>query len=354
MAEDFRTLLEGIKNNKNIAIIAHQSPDADAFGSAVALREILRKFYSTLPNGKRAKQKIDVFMECDTLPTSLKIFVPNKENSFKFFNPTAQKHYDLAISLDCANVERMGKYVSIFQNADKTMCIDHHETNTHFAMNNYVLRTSSTCEALYFLLLHRRNFEVPKYILSLLYSGIITDTNNLKINADSLSTDKAMAYLKQNLGRSLMQKIRGNFFESNSAAKDELRASAYSKANRKYFEDGKVCVIALNNKIFTKANAEMEDAEGIVDEALYRKGVLVSAIILEKNKNDLYVKLRGKTGVDVSSLAKEFGGGGHERQAAFQFKGKINTLERLLIAKSIEFVKNLNETSIEDYTELFH
>lgn len=354
MSEDFRSFLEKIKNYKNIAIISHQAPDADAFSSSVALREILRKFHSTFPDGTKAKQRIDIFLDCEEIPNSVKIFVPKNENNFKFFNPTPKKHYDLAISLDCSNIERMGKYVELFQKADKTLNIDHHATNTRFAMQNYILRTSSTCEALYFLFLHREKLEVSKYIISLLYSGIITDTNNLKINADGLSTEKAVAYLKQNLGLSLTNRLRANFFENNSPAKDELRSIAYSKKHRKYLHEDKVCLITLDNNAFARTKAELEDAEGIVDEALYRKGVLVSAIILEKNKNELYVKLRGKPGIDVSLLAQEFGGGGHERQAAFQYKGRPNQLAKLLISKAVDFVKNLSENSIDDYTQLFH
>jgi len=354
MSEDFRCLLDEIKDYKNIAIISHQTPDADAFSSSVALREIIRKFHSTLPNGKNSKQRIDVFLDCEEIPSSLKIFIPQNANSFKFLNPTPKKHYDLAISLDCSNVERMGKYTELFQKADKTVNIDHHAANTRFAMRNYVLKTSSTCEALYFLFLHKEKFEVSKYILSLLYSGIITDTNNLKINADALSTEKAMAYIRQNLGMSLMSRLRANFFENNSQAKEELISMAYSKKHRKYLLDDKVCLITLDKNAFLKAEAEMEDAEGIVDEALYRKGVLISVIILEKNKNELYVKLRGKPGIDVSKIAQEFGGGGHERQAAFQFKGSPSQLEKLLIPKAVDFTKNLNETSIDDYRELFH
>ena len=354
MSEDFRSFLNAITSFKNIVIISHQAPDADAFSSSVALREILRKLHSSLPDGRKNRQRIDVFLDCEEIPESLKIFIPKNETTLKYLNPKPAKNYDLAICLDCANIERMGKYLEVFQKASRTVNIDHHATNTRFADQNYVFKTSSTCEALYYLFLHREKFEASKYILSLLYSGIITDTNNLKNNADGLSTEKAMAYLKQNLGLPMMDRIRANFFENNSPARDELRAAAYSKVYRKYFEEDKVCVITLNHKTFEKTQAEMEDAEGIVDEALYRKGVLVSVIILEKNKNELYVKLRGKPGVDVSKLAAEFGGGGHERQAAFQFKGKPSEVANLLIPKTIKFVKNLNEKIINDYRELFH
>lgn len=353
MSEDFQNFLDDLPKLKKIAIISHQSPDADAFCSSVALREIIRKFHSILSKDKKQRQKIDIFLDCEEIPKSLKIFVPKNEQAINL-NPTPLKKYDLAISLDCASLERMGKYIDVFSSADKTLNIDHHATNTKFAQQNLVLKTSSTCEALYFLFLHRNKIDVSKYILSLLYAGIITDTNNLQNNADALTTEKAMAYIKQNLGISLIKHLRANFFENNSQGKENLRAFSYSKRNRKYFNEDKVCLINLDRHAFLKSNAELEDAEGFVDEALYRKGVLLSVIILEKNKNELFVKLRGKPGVDVSLLAQEFGGGGHERQAGFQFKGKPSVLISLLIPKAVNLVKNMNETTINDYRELFH
>ena len=52
------------------------------------------------------------------------------------------------------------------------------------------------------------------------------------------------------------------------------------------------------------------------------------------------LKLRGKPGIDVSKkIAQEFGGGGHERQAAFQFKRQSKSIAKLLIPKAVDFIK---------------
>lgn len=354
MSRNLEGFMDLIRQSKNIAIISHQTPDADAFGSAMALREIIKKFYTTTPEGKRTHKRVDVFLDMESLPKSLEIFVPQNGKMDKYLNPAKHpKKYQLAIALDCASLERMGKYQEIFNNAQNTINIDHHATNTRFAEQNYVMKTSSTSEALFYLFLHKRVKEASKYTLSLLYTGILTDTNNLKNNADSLGTEKAVSVIKQTIGINLANRLRANFFENNSAARDILNGYAYSRKHRKYYAEDKLCVIVLPNKAFKTAKAQLEDAEGIVDEALHRKGLLVSAIVLEAEKNSLYVKLRGKPGVDVSLLAKQFGGGGHVGQAAFQYKGSINSLMREFLPKAQEFVQAAQEQTIEICQELF-
>ena len=354
MSQDIRNFLSLLDTSKSVAIIAHQAPDADAFSSVMALREIIRKFHSLTPEGKKIRRRIDIYLDFEQLPSSLNIFLPKKDEPIKFLNPEKPvKSYDLAVALDCASEDRMGKYTEVFKNAKKTVNIDHHATNTKFADVNYVTKTSSTCEALYYMFLYKQKYEVSNYIFSLLYSGIITDTNNLKNNADAPSTEKAVSNIKQGMGISLTRKIRANFFENNSPAKDILTSYAYNLKNRKYLADDKLCVITLDSKVFTKANADLSDAEGIVDEALYRKGVLISALLLEKDKNEIYVKLRGKQGVDVSELAKQFGGGGHPGQAAFQYKGKLSTLIAQFLPVANEFAQKIQEENFDSVPELF-
>jgi phosphoesterase RecJ-like protein len=356
MSQIIGVLSEKIANAKSIAIISHSAPDADAFASSVALREIIKKSQQPGPSGRRSRKRIDVYMEHDKLPNSLDIFFPKKEkeSGFKFMNPEKPlKKYDLAIALDCASKERMGIYGNIFDSAKHTFNIDHHATNTNFADNNIVLKTSSTCEGLYYLFSYKQKIDFSKYVLSLLYSGILTDTNNLKNNADFKVTELAVSRIKQKLGVSLAKRIRANFFESNSVAKDELYAYAYSKKHRKYLADDKFCLIVLNHKAFKQSGADMDDAEGIVDEALYRKGLIASAIILEKEKNKLYVKLRSKDGIDISQLAKQFNGGGHTQIAAFQYEGSVISLVAKLVPEIEKFVANEKVEEPDVCPELF-
>lgn len=354
MPHEIKNFFQKIQQSKSIAILGHITPDADAFGSAMALREIIRKYYQSPLDGKKQRKKIDIFLDCDKFPESFKMFLPNDLQKLRFINPENPKpKYDLAIAVDCLNADRLGKYKSVFENAKTKANIDHHASNTRFADFNFIAKTSSTCEAIYYLFIANKSLETSKYLLSLLYSGIITDTYNLKDNADGISTEKALSYIKQKVGIPLLTKIRENFFANNSPAKDELNALAYNKKNRRYFADGKVCLIMLDKKSFKKAGATLEDAEGIVDDALYRKGVLISGIILEKDKNSVCVKLRGKQGIDVSKIATIFGGGGHPNKAAFQTTANPKTILYKLAQECGDYVKNQSEFTEENFSELF-
>ena len=44
-----------------------------------------------------------------------------------------EKQFDLCITLDASDKERLGAYAVYFDSAAKTLCIDHHRTNTGFA-----------------------------------------------------------------------------------------------------------------------------------------------------------------------------------------------------------------------------
>ena len=121
-------ILEEIKQAKNIVILTHESPDGDAVGSALAVKLALENI----------GMKADVIM-------------PEYSRMFKFLPGTDDvlaesdiKNYDLAISLDCATLKRLagGEY---FENAHKTIVIDHHGSNNMYGDLNFVNPVSPAC-----------------------------------------------------------------------------------------------------------------------------------------------------------------------------------------------------------------
>ena len=60
------------------------------------------------------------------------------------------KKFDVFIVLDCSSIDRIEPFARGFENADKTICIDHHISNNSFAdVNQVVPDASSACEVLY-------------------------------------------------------------------------------------------------------------------------------------------------------------------------------------------------------------
>jgi len=63
-------------------------------------------------------------------------FLPGRE-FVRIYDEKPDK-YELVIALDTGDLQRLGKRVEIFNDADMTVNIDHHPTNTYFAQLNLV------------------------------------------------------------------------------------------------------------------------------------------------------------------------------------------------------------------------
>ena len=84
-------ILDEIKSDKTIVIMAHENPDGDAIGSSLAMCLALKNL------GKRA----DILMT--EYPANFS-FLPGIENIKK---ETDLENYDMAIVLDCPDIKRV-------------------------------------------------------------------------------------------------------------------------------------------------------------------------------------------------------------------------------------------------------
>lgn len=354
MAVSLHDLHQSFQESSTIALFGHVNPDADALCSTLALREFILNNYLTKSqtSNKYYKKKIDIFIDCDEIPESLKVFA----EKYKFnINPVPRKKYSLAIALDCLNQERLGNRLSIFQSANKTINIDHHKTNTKFAQINFVMDSSSTCENLYIIFNYLDKCygaKMNNYILTQIYAGIITDTNNLENNADRLITRNNITSIVDNLGIKQASIVKAHFFKNVPKTKLALTTFSYKPKNRIHYDDGRICIVNLNYKVFAKTNATLDDAEGIVDSALNTEGVLISALILEPTKGKFTVKLRGKN-IKVNTIAEQFNGGGHDFMAGFTYVGNYNILNMNLLKECKKVIEQSAENieTLEDILE---
>lgn len=158
MAEE----LEKIPISKSIVISGHENPDYDSICStcalALALKQLRKKVTVLLE--KQYYQMIDWIEETE--------YVKNSVEEVDYF-----------ILLDANRKVRLGKYEPLFNDADITINIDHHEKNANEARKILVeAEASSTCEIVYQLFLHM-NVVVTPSIAKLLYVGIYTDSKGL-------------------------------------------------------------------------------------------------------------------------------------------------------------------------------
>ena len=109
-------------------------------------------------------------------------------------------------------------------------------------------------------------------------------------------------------------------YEGVPLPKLELLARALASVRR--YDDGRITVATLDAEDFTATGAEDSQAEGIIDQLRSVEGTKVAVLIRELCTQDA---ARGRKGslratddeIDVSAVARAFGGGGHRRAAGF-------------------------------------
>lgn len=304
--------------SQNIAIICHTMPDADALASAVALKKLIKQ---NLVKENETKQ-IDIFFDAEEISDINNAIIKGVETNVQ--NCTS---YDIAIAVDCSSVSRMGKYSELFESAETTLQIDHHITNENFAKNNLILKkSSSTCEALY-VLAKSQNFEISDDVCKLIYSGIITDTNNLTQGTITVRTHKIITEM---IERGInIDALNEHFFKNNTKSKAYLLKQALDSLT--FYAGDRIAFMKLTKQDLAECDATFEDTMGIVNHGIDIKGVDIAILAIKQEDNSYYVSLRGKNNINVATVAMALGGGGHEQVAAFQFTGLLADLKEQLI-----------------------
>lgn len=316
--KSLKQCLLDIQNSNRIAIITHTMPDADALASAVALKKLIKL---NLLEENEQKQ-IDIFVDADEINEVNSAIIKGVETNIQNCET-----YDLAISVDCASLARMGKYAELYSNTPKTVNIDHHMTNEQFGQNNLILpRTSSTCEALY-ILAKIKDFHISDDVCNLIYSGIITDTNNLTHGTITVQTHKIITEMvERNIN---IEALNDHFFKNNTKSKAYLLKQALSSLT--FFAGDRIAFMKLTKQDLAECDATNEDTMGIVNHGIEIKGVDIAIIAIKQEDNSYYVSLRSKGSVNVANVAQQLGGGGHEHMAAFQYDGLMADLKEQLI-----------------------
>ena len=306
-------ILEEIKKAKKIVILTHETPDGDAIGSALAAKLALKKL------GKTSDVIITKYARMyDFLPGSDEI---KKESEIK--------QYDLAISLDCATLKRLDNK-EYFENAKKTIVIDHHGSNNMYADINYVNPVSPACAEILLAIFTYLGIEIDQEIGTCIMTGIITDTGGLQYPSTTADTFEYAAELLRK-GVNIANICKKTL---NTKTKSSFELTKIVIDRMELLENGKVAFTYITDEDLKKVNAEEGDYEGLVNIGREIEGVEVSVFIREaKGAEEEYkVSMRSNSNeVNVSDICMVYGGGGHPRAAGAVIKGNVEQVKEKLI-----------------------
>lgn len=315
--EKLLKLKELIDQAETIAIASHVNPDGDNIGSTLVFARSLRNY------GK----KCDVIGH-DEIDNYLK-FLPD----LKYYSKDYKDSYDLFLILDCSELNRIGKAVSIAENSKKTAVIDHHVGGKIQSDLNIIVDDSpATCELVYEII-DRLDFPLDEITATLLFAGIVTDTGRF-MYADVSENTFNIAGKLSTKGAD-MQFVYKNLYQSKPI--NVMKFENEMISNAEFFDDKVFSLASI--ALVEKHKVQMGDAESVVNALRDLEGIEISMLLKEYGENEYKISLRSKD-VDVSKTARENGGGGHIRASGFSiFEENLEKAKQ----KALEILKNIDD-----------
>lgn len=308
---DINKACEILRDNDDFAILTHQNPDGDAFGSAFALCLILAKM------NKRAK-----VLNFTGFPERYS-FLYTDFSRFDFEEKTI-------IAVDLADDSLLGDLRELY--ADKCVLnIDHHGSNVGFAENTLLNAKAAAAAEIVFDIAQNLDVELDCEIAKRLYTAIATDTGCFKFSNTTSRTHEIVAQLlKFDFD---FAKINREMFDIKSIGKIKLESAIYK--NTEYFFGGKCAVAYISQQQLSELNVDETELDTTMNLPLQTLGVVVGVTIKEREDGKFKASMRSAGDFCVSDICASFGGGGHKNAAGCEFDAKysIDEIKAMIIAE---------------------
>ena len=303
-------VVEALRSRERWVVTSHARPDGDAVGSVLAAVELLRAM------GKQA----DGFLS-DGVPYIYRKLPGAGEIRT---GPVEPGHYDAALVLECGSLERaeLPGLEGLF-----SVNVDHHATSRHYADVNYIDGRSPAAGELVYRIAQAAGVGVTADMATCLYVALLTDTGSFCFSS---TTAETFAFARELVVAGAdPAAIAQQVYFSNPAPKMHLLGRALCSLRC----EGPLSWMHVTQADFTESGATAEDCEGLVNWALGIDGIEATAFFRELPDGGYRVSLRSKGGIDVSSIARPFGGGGHVAASGLDLEGPFpSARDRVLSA----------------------
>jgi phosphoesterase RecJ-like protein len=304
MMDERRNILQALttcfKQHGRFVLVSHRNPDGDSIASQIATHLILEGM------GKEVRM-----INRDPTPERY-LFLPGSEK-IEIRDSIFEK-FDVAIFLECSDKERSG-YGNLA--SEVVVNIDHHQRNSHFGDINWVEPNACSVGAMIFDLVEFLEIKPTREIATQIFTAIMTDTGSFHYTNTS---DKALGICSKLMAVGIDHpSVIRHIYEDLPFNKIKLLGITLSTLERS--KEGDVVWMRIPRCVFEGFTEESKETEGFIDFPRSIKGVRVAILIKEIGQGVHKISFRSRNEVDVSEIAKVFGGGGHRNAAGCTISG---------------------------------
>jgi phosphoesterase RecJ-like protein len=337
LSEYTKQLTKLFSTRENILLICHINPDGDAIGSQLALYHYLKSIGRHA--GMISPNNLQEFLRWMDGAEDINIFIRQREKCKSLIEEAG-----LIVMLDFNQADRLGEAeIPVVASRAVKVVIDHHLDPRNFA--DLMISDPSKCSTSELVneLITKMNGGrfINKSFAEALYVGIITDTGNFEHGSYTGSTFRMVADLLE----SGIEKGKIHNLVYNNFSVDRMKLQGFALNQRMVvIPEYQTAYIYLTKKDLAEYNYVKGDSEGFVNMPLSIKGILFTALFIEK---DGFIKLsfRSKEDFPTNRFAlKYFSGGGHLNASGGDYHDTLDNTIKYFLDVLKDFHSELNQS----------
>ncbi len=323
----FKKVYQKLIKAKNILVVGHVHPDADALSSIGAILELADNL------------GINSYAYADGQSFSSYSFIPQVERVSNH-PPFNLLDFDLIIAVDCGSLSRTSlenrikdlltkRQQNLISNRPYIIELDHHLPQDHYADLEIRLPDKASTTEIIYHLIKINNLDFSRSLADCILIGLMTDTGHF-LHANS--SQEAMAIASEMLlrGASLPKIIN---YTVNNKSFASLKVWGRALENMRFNEETGLVSSGLTRQDLVELLSPEELKQGgdlfsnIVSFLISLRGAKV-ALFLKEEGELVRASLRTNSDqIDVAKIARQWGGGGHQKAAGFSLPGRLQATE---------------------------
>ncbi|MEO8286745.1 MAG: bifunctional oligoribonuclease/PAP phosphatase NrnA [Chloroflexota bacterium] len=318
---EYTRITEWLEGAERIWLPLHVGPDGDCIGSNLAFARALtlRGFSCQV-------------VSSDPIPDVYAPFI-NPEDIFIGDLPPGPPATHIAC-LDISDPTRTGGFYKANEasfkgeTGVKILNLDHHATNLKFGDLQLLDVNAAACAEQIAVALNDLGYAVDAEIARYILLGIVTDTLGFRTPATTARSLRIASHMMERGGD--LFSIVDQVFNTRPLSTIMLWSKALGSVS--VGAEGRVIYIHITPSMLKEAGAKEEELEGLASYLSTIRGkVKVAAVLKERKDGETRVSLRSNPGIDVASIARRFGGGGHTQAAGATIPAVGEEADRLFL-----------------------
>lgn len=313
--KDLESAIRALEEFDNFIIAGHQEPDGDCLCSQLALSSFLKR------RNKKTK-----------LVSAGPFNRPEIKNWEKFFsdsiNDTDREGKTLVVVTDCSSPDRTGSLAEKIEGLP-LMVIDHHSSGDQFGDYRYIDVDSPSTTLLIQRIIENAGDDITEEEAEFIFLGFCTDTGFFRhIGSGSPHIFQAVSRL---VAAGVSPNATHRVITGGRTHGSRRLLGRILERSRLYYDEK--LIVSWEELSDRKELATVDrDSDSMYHMLQSIGGIEAVAVIQEESENLFSIGLRANNDTDVGSIAKSFGGGGHQKAAGCTLKGSRDEVLNKIIS----------------------